>query len=169
MMLIGSSNDSSDKNSGKNNDDNDDDDDEADDESSDGDYDDICTDAGKDVASTQMSFGVRSNEPQRTSAGRLVKVIMIMMTKLVRQNQWWKLVLTIKMKMMNCGDDCDCDVLWCWLIRDDGSERSYGKTVVKMMMMMMMRKINIIDFVRVTLMMMIRITEPKEVILLLTS
>ena len=28
------------------------------------------------------------------------------------------------MKMMNCGDDCDCDVLWCWLIRDDGSERS---------------------------------------------
>ena len=36
-------------------------------------------------------------------------------------------------------------------------------------MMMMMRKINIIDFVRVTLMMMIRITEPKEVILLLTS
>ena len=87
MMLIGSSNDSSDKNSGKNNDDNDDDDDEADDESSDGDYGDICTDAGKDVASTQMSFGVRSNEPQRTSAGRLVKVIMIMMTKLVRQNQ----------------------------------------------------------------------------------
>ena len=53
----------------------------------DGDYGDICTDAGKDVASTQMSFGVRSNEPQRTSAGRLVKVIMIMMTKLVRQNQ----------------------------------------------------------------------------------
>ena len=38
-----------------------------------------------------------------------------------------------------------------------------------MMMMMMMRKINIIDFVRVTLMMMIRITEPQEVILLLTS
>ena len=86
MMLIGSSNDSSDKNSGKNNDDNDDDDDEADDESSDGDYDDICTDAGKDVASTQMSFGVRSNEPQRTSAERLVKVILIMMTMMVRQN-----------------------------------------------------------------------------------
>ena len=86
-MLIGSSNDSSDKNSGKNNDNNDDDDDEADDESSDGDYGDICTDAGKDVASTQMSFGVRLNEPQRTSAGRLVKVIMIMKTKLVRQNQ----------------------------------------------------------------------------------
>ena len=64
-MLIGSSgNDSSDKNSGKNNDDNDDDDDdEADDESSDGDYDDICTDAGKGVASLQMSFGVLSNEP----------------------------------------------------------------------------------------------------------
>ena len=56
------------------------------------------------------------------------------------------------MKMMNCGDDCDCDVLRCWLIRDDGSERSYGKTVVKMIMMMM-----------------IRITKPKEVILLLTS
>ena len=87
-MLIGSSgNDSSYKNSGKNNDDdNDDDDDEADDESSDGDYGDICTDAGKDVASTQMSFGVRSNEPQRTSAGRLVKVILIMMTMMVRQN-----------------------------------------------------------------------------------
>ena len=47
-------------------------------------------------------------------------------------------------------------------------ERSYGKTVVKMMMMMM-RKINTTDFVRVTLMMMIRITEPIEVILLLTS
>ena len=87
MMLIGSSNDSSDKNSGKNNDNNDDDDDEADDESSDGDYGDICTDAGKDVASTQMSFGVRSNEPLGTSAGRLVKVIMIMMTMMVRQNQ----------------------------------------------------------------------------------
>ena len=87
MMLIGSSNDSSDKNSGKNNDDNDDDDDEADDKSSDGDYDDICTDAGKDVASTQMSLGVRSNEPQTTSAGRLVKVIMTMMTKMERQNQ----------------------------------------------------------------------------------
>ena len=85
-MLIDSSNDSSDKNSGKNNDNNDDDDDEADDESSDGDYGDICTDAGKDVVSTQMSFGVRSNEPQRTSAGRLVKVIMIMMTMMVRQN-----------------------------------------------------------------------------------
>ena len=41
--------------------------------------------------------------------------------------------------------------------------------MMMMMMMMMMRKINIIDFVRVTLMMMIRITEPKEVILLLTS
>ena len=82
MTLIDSScNDSSDKNSGKNSDDN------ADDESSDGDHDDICTDAGKDVASTQMSFGVRSNKPQRTSAGRLVKVIMIMMTKMVRQNQ----------------------------------------------------------------------------------
>ena len=63
-MLIGSSgNDSSDKNSGKNNDDNDDDDDEADDESSDGDYDDICTDAGKGVASLQTYFGVLSNEP----------------------------------------------------------------------------------------------------------
>ena len=62
-MLIGSSgNDSSDKNSGKNNDDDDDDDDEADDESSDGDYDDICTDAGKGVASL-TSFGVLSNEP----------------------------------------------------------------------------------------------------------
>ena len=88
MTLIDSSgNDSSDKNSGKNNDDNDDDDDEADDESSDGDYDDICTDAGKDVASTQMSFGVRLNKPQRTSAGRLVKVIMTMMTMMERQNQ----------------------------------------------------------------------------------
>ena len=63
MMLIGSSgNDNSYKNSGKNNDDNDDDD-EADDESSDGDYDDICTDAGKGVASLQTSFGVLSNEP----------------------------------------------------------------------------------------------------------
>ena len=38
-----------------------------------------------------------------------------------------------------------------------------------MTMMMMMRKINIIDFVTVTLMMMIRITEPIEAILLLTS
>ena len=91
MTLIDSScNDSSDKNSGKNSDDNaddDDDDDEADDESSDGDYDDICTDAGKDVASTQMSFGVRSNKPQRTSAGRLVKVVTTMMTMMERQNQ----------------------------------------------------------------------------------
>ena len=61
MMLIGSSgNYSSYKNSGKNNDD-DYDDDEADDESSDGDYDDICTDAGKGVASPQMSIGVLSN------------------------------------------------------------------------------------------------------------
>ena len=60
MMLIGSSgNDSSYKNSGKNNDD--DYDDEADDESSDGDYDDICTDAGKGVASPQMSIGVLLN------------------------------------------------------------------------------------------------------------
>ena len=88
MTLIDSSgNDSLDKNSGKNSDDNDDDDDEADDESSDGDYDDICTDAGKDVASTQMSFGVRSNKPQRTSAGRLVKVVTTMMTMMERQNQ----------------------------------------------------------------------------------
>ena len=90
MTLIGSSdNDSSDKNSGKNNDDddNDDDDDEADDESSDGDYDDICTGAGKGVASRQTSIGVCSNAPQRTSAERLVKVITIMMTMMVRQNQ----------------------------------------------------------------------------------
>ena len=91
MTLIGSSgNDSSDKNSGKNSDDNaddDDDDDEADDESSDGDYDDICTGAGKGVASRQTSFGVCSNAPQRTSAERLVKVITIMMTMMVRQNQ----------------------------------------------------------------------------------
>ena len=116
-----------------------------------------------------MSFGVRSNEPQRTSVGRLVKVIMTMMTMMERQNQWWKLVLTKKMKMMNCGDDCDYDVLWCWLIRDDGSETSYGKTVVKIMMMMMMmimmmRNIHIIDVVTVTLMMMIRITQPTEVV-----
>ena len=95
MTLIGSSdNDSSDKNSGKNNDDddnddddNDDDDDEADDESSDGHYDDICTGAGKGVASRQTSIGVCSNAPQRTSAERLVKVITIMMTMMVRQNQ----------------------------------------------------------------------------------
>ena len=37
------------------------------------------------------------------------------------------------------------------------------KTMVKMMMMMM-RKIYIIDFVTVTLIMMIRITEPIEVV-----
>ena len=37
------------------------------------------------------------------------------------------------------------------------------KTMVKMMMMMM-TKIYIIDFVTVTLMMMIRITEPTEVV-----
>ena len=37
------------------------------------------------------------------------------------------------------------------------------KTMVKMMMMMM-RKIYIIDFVTVTLMMLIRITEPIEVV-----
>ena len=48
MLICSSGNDSSYKNSGKNNDD-DDDDYEADDESSDGDYDDICTDAGKGV------------------------------------------------------------------------------------------------------------------------
>ena len=34
-----------------------------------------------------MSFRVHSNDPQRTSAGRLVKMIMIMMTMMVRQNQ----------------------------------------------------------------------------------
>ena len=88
MTLIDSSgNDNSDKNTGKNNDDNDDDDDEADDKSSDGDYDDICTDAGKGIASLQTSFVVLSNEPQRTSAATLVKVIMMMMTIMVRQNQ----------------------------------------------------------------------------------
>ena len=38
------------------------------------------------------------------------------------------------------------------------------KTMVKIMMMMMMRKINIIDFVTVTMMMMIRITEPIVVV-----
>ena len=36
------------------------------------------------------------------------------------------LVLTIKMKMMNCGDDCDYDLLWCRLIRDDGI-KNHGK------------------------------------------
>ena len=38
------------------------------------------------------------------------------------------------------------------------------KTMEKMTMMMMMTKIYIIDFVTVTLMMMIRITEPIEVV-----
>ena len=38
------------------------------------------------------------------------------------------------------------------------------KTIVKIMMMMMMRKIKIIDFVTVTLMMMIRIKEPIVVV-----
>ena len=31
------------------------------------------------------------------------------------------------MKMMNCGDDCDYDLLWCWLIIRDDRSKNHGK------------------------------------------